>query len=164
MTETKISDKVLYGYTSIVSFCFSVPKAYLSRCGGEKGIASNKLLAKIASAKNKPDRQTLVGSCLSYYLGLHFTCSVTVHFRPEFYLVSLYSLKAGFTYEQTVLICVILFADIGVQIPPRSVPGLMKDLPLKKIKLLGGKLGEVPCFLTNPRPWGIFSIGSRDDV
>jgi hypothetical protein len=30
-----------------------------------------------------------------------------------------------------------------VQIPPRSVPGLMKDLPLKKIKLLGGKLGEV---------------------
>lgn len=26
-----------------------------------QGIASNKLLAKIASAKNKPDRQTLVG-------------------------------------------------------------------------------------------------------
>lgn len=34
-----------------------------------------------------------------------------------------------------------------MQIPPRSVPGLMKDLPLKKIKLLGGKLGEVACFL-----------------
>lgn len=29
------------------------------------------------------------------------------------------------------------------QIPPRAVPGLMQDLPLKKIKLLGGKLGEV---------------------
>lgn len=33
-----------------------------------------------------------------------------------------------------------------MQIPPRAVPGLMKALPLKKIKLLGGKLGEVRCF------------------
>jgi DNA polymerase eta len=34
------------------------------------GIATNKLLAKIASAKNKPDRQTLVGCS---FLGLHLS-------------------------------------------------------------------------------------------
>ncbi|KAJ7552061.1 hypothetical protein O6H91_06G040100 [Diphasiastrum complanatum] len=50
------------------------------------GIATNKLLAKIASARNKPDHQTLI--------------------------------------------------------LPRAVPELMQKFPLKKIKMLGGKLGE----------------------
>ncbi|KAG0625135.1 hypothetical protein M758_2G030400 [Ceratodon purpureus] len=67
------------------------------------GIASNKLLAKIASAKNKPDRQTLI--------------------------------------------------------PPRSVPGLMKDLPLKKIKLLGGKLGE-----EMKKKWGCTTAGEAQQI
>ncbi|CAM6090320.1 unnamed protein product [Calypogeia fissa] len=62
------------------------------------GIATNKLLAKIASAKNKPDRQTVI--------------------------------------------------------PPRAVPGLMKTIPLKKMRLLGGKLGEE---LT--QKWGFSTAG-----
>lgn len=68
-----------------------------------QGIASNKLLAKIASAKNKPDRQTLI--------------------------------------------------------PPRAVPGLMKALPLKKIKLLGGKLGE-----EMTKKWGCTTAGEAQQI
>ncbi|KAK9791346.1 hypothetical protein WJX73_002907 [Symbiochloris irregularis] len=50
------------------------------------GVAGNKLLAKVASAMNKPNQQTVV--------------------------------------------------------PPRAVASLMKDLPLKKLRNFGGKLGE----------------------
>ncbi|KAL3690645.1 hypothetical protein R1sor_004296 [Riccia sorocarpa] len=62
------------------------------------GIATNKLLAKIASAKNKPDKQTLI--------------------------------------------------------PPRAVAGLMQSMPLKKVKLLGGKLGE-----EMTKKWSISTAG-----
>ncbi|CAK9270660.1 unnamed protein product [Sphagnum jensenii] len=67
------------------------------------GIATNKLLAKIASAKNKPDRQTLI--------------------------------------------------------PPRAVPGLMQMLPLRKIKLLGGKLGE-----EMKQKWGCLTAGDAQQI
>jgi hypothetical protein len=98
------------GYTSRLLFCFSVSTAYLSCRGCEKGIASNKLLAKIASAKNKPDRQTVVGPCcgIPFYLFSYGSLETT-----EFYLIDLHSLKAGYTYEDSVLICVIFLADYG---------------------------------------------------
>ncbi|CAM6096420.1 unnamed protein product [Calypogeia fissa] len=67
------------------------------------GIATNKLLAKIASAKNKPDRQTVI--------------------------------------------------------PPRAVPGLMQTIPLKKMRLLGGKLGEE---LT--QKWGFSTAGDAQGL
>ncbi|KAL2623530.1 hypothetical protein R1flu_003735 [Riccia fluitans] len=67
------------------------------------GIATNKLLAKIASAKNKPDKQTLI--------------------------------------------------------PPRAVAGLMQSMPLKKVKLLGGKLGE-----EMTKKWGISTAGEAQSL
>ncbi|KAG6541300.1 hypothetical protein Mapa_017353 [Marchantia paleacea] len=67
------------------------------------GIATNKLLAKIASAKNKPDKQTLV--------------------------------------------------------PPRAVPCLMQSMPLRKVKLLGGKLGE-----EMTKKWGVSTAGEAQAV
>ncbi|OAE30486.1 hypothetical protein AXG93_3902s1030 [Marchantia polymorpha subsp. ruderalis] len=67
------------------------------------GIATNKLLAKIASAKNKPDKQTLV--------------------------------------------------------PPRAVPYLMQSMPLRKVKLLGGKLGE-----EMTEKWGVSTAGEAQAV
>ena len=74
-------------------FCFSVCTAYISCRGCEKEIASNKLLAKIASAKNKPDRQTLVGPCygIPFYL---FSYGLLEY---GFYLIDLPSIKAGCT-------------------------------------------------------------------
>jgi hypothetical protein len=185
---------------------------------GWQGIATNKLLAKIASAKNKPDRQTLVGCsflwpqiqhlsfpqsyvqlasilggiCKSLlYLEVGSNCSnalfvmlwcciqrlITLVPRKLFsslahawlglsrvcHLLSFSSTSISLDLccldhnhvSHDPLQCIALLQCnisqklIGAvkQIPPRAVPGLMQMLPLRKIKLLGGKLGEV-CFST----------------
>jgi nucleotidyltransferase/DNA polymerase involved in DNA repair len=45
------------------------------------------------------------------------------------------------------------------QIPPRAVPGLMQMLPLRKIKLLGGKLGE-----EMKQKWGCLTAGDAQQI
>ena len=157
--ETKNYEQYFEWVHDRLLFCSSVFKVYLPCCGREKGIASNKLLAKIASAKNKPDRQTLVGPCYSIPLYIFNSGSVET---TQFHLIRLCNLESAREQSLVYLHDILVWLwSVGVQIPPRSVPGLMKDLPLKKIKLLGGKLGEVFFFLLYLRH---FHISSMDHV
>lgn len=105
------------------------------------GIAANKLLAKVASAMNKPNQQTVVPPRCFWDCWHPFAFGTLTNYTD---CQTIYILRFKVFLSASILRASVQFLSYKRNIiyDYRAVDNMMRDLPLKKLRNFGGKLGE----------------------